>query len=252
MDMTLDTTTDAANGHDERDREQSASRPLSPFPLARRGIVSHVPVRTAAGWPSLSPQLDRLWQATFYNDIVPSSSVGFISALHDEGTTVTARLAAAMLSKRRNGRVTLIDCNWDRPALHTVFDLDPGPGLADWLNGEADAKSIRHETPQGITIVPAGLVTDTLELTKRFRMRGLRDLISEDNFVIVDLPPVIPCGYAAGLAELVDSLVLVTRARATPTAAIVQARAMLDGLPLVGAILNDARTGLPAWLERLL
>ena len=90
----------------------------------------------------------------------------------------------------------------------------------------------------------------------RFRAAALTDVIAElkakYGMVVLDLPAVLNNSDTQVLARLADQLVVVVRAGVTPSKLVRQA---LDELPeetILGVVLNDSGSELPAWLENRL
>jgi Mrp family chromosome partitioning ATPase len=65
------------------------------------------------------------------------------------------------------------------------------------------------------------------------------------DFIVIDCPPVLAVADALVLAPLVDCVLFVADATATPRGAVVQARAQLDqvGARVLGAVLNNVDAG---------
>jgi protein-tyrosine kinase len=72
--------------------------------------------------------------------------------------------------------------------------------------------------------------------------------------VVVDLPEASKLGPSLFLARQCDGVVLVAEAdrtrRGDAEGAVQQLK--LDGVPLIGSVLNRKRSYVPAWLERWL
>lgn len=184
----------------------------------------------------------------------PTRSLGFTSAIPGEGKTLLASATAIALAERGRRPVTLLDCNWDNPTLHTRFDLPHSPGLAEWLRRECDLADIRHTISPHLTVIPSGDASDdALALTDRFRgIGGQAILTAPDEVLVADLPAVLTTDYGAQLPQLLDAVLLVVRAGVTQEAYIAEANRELADSPLEGAVLNATRSYIPRWLQRLL
>jgi capsular exopolysaccharide synthesis family protein len=96
-----------------------------------------------------------------------------------------------------------------------------------------------------LTFLPAGpKPPDPAALLSSDRTRtllaGLRERFPR---IIIDSPPVLAVSDASVLATLVDGVLLVVRAHATPVEAVQLARDRLDtiGARILGVVLNDVR-----------
>lgn len=181
-------------------------------------------------------------------------SLGFTSALPGEGKSFLATITAAALAERSHRAVTLVDCNWDQPSLHSHFELANSPGLAEWLRRECDLADIRHTVSSYLTVIPSGEGSaDAMELAGRFRAIGASTLLTQpDELLIADLASVLTTDYGAVLPQVLDAVLLVVRAGATPEAYIAEAQRELADVSVEGTILNAARSSIPRWLLRLL
>jgi capsular exopolysaccharide synthesis family protein len=71
----------------------------------------------------------------------------------------------------------------------------------------------------------------------------LNNLREQYRWVVIDSPPVLPASDAAVLAPVVDGVLLVARAHATPVEAVWVARDRLElsGAKILGLVLNHVR-----------
>src|SRR5262249_29463275 len=140
-----------------------------------------------------------------------------------EGKTLLATATALSLSQASRNPTVLIECNWQHPTLHDLFDLPPTPGIEEWLRGECDQESIRHIVSDTLVEIHAGVSRgDDLVLLERLRDRGLASLCGSDDFLVVDLPSVLSTASGRIAARLVDGLVVVAQAGVTPMPAIAE------------------------------
>ncbi len=145
-------------------------------------------------------------------------------AAGDGKTSVAVNLAATFVAE--NKKVLLIDANFRRPDLQTIF---PKPaedeqvrqsefGLSSLLMGLCsyeDAK--RSDVIEGLDIIDSGpLPSNPAELLGSYRMEQLiKDRRKNYDYIIVDSPPVLLVSDAKVLAKIVDGTVLVFNAAAT-------------------------------------
>ncbi len=181
-------------------------------------------------------------------------SLGFTSAITGEGKSFLASLTATALAGRGHKPVTLVDCNWDNPSLHTAYDVPATPGLAEWLRHECDLDQIRYEVTPSLTIIPAGDAHhDTVALTDALKAAGALTLVNRaDESLLVDMPPVLTTPYGALLAQQLDAVLLVVRAGVTWDSYVQEACSELSDSAVEGVILNATRSFIPRWLQRLM
>ncbi len=166
------------------------------------------------------------------------------SSFPEEGKSlVSANLAVALQELGR--RVVLIDADMRRPRLFRTFQLLQEPGLSTYLQGQATLEEICQvpSNTHGLTVICSGAVpTRPVDLLASDRMITLLDALSATfQYLIIDSPPVLAVADATILTRLVDSAVLVVRARRTPRDATVAAHTQLVQSPLkfIGVLLND-------------
>ncbi len=173
-----------------------------------------------------------------------SASILVTSASANEGkTTVSCQLAASLA--RTGKRVALVDCDLRRPSAHLMVDGRQGPGLSEFIRGEATLEDIRQQTQApGLTFIGAGQVDQrTLQLLAVDGGRALiQQLKSRFDFVIIDTSPMLFVAEPSMLAQNADIVMLSTRKDYSRVPYVIQARDSLRSLhvPLLGAIMVGA------------
>jgi len=174
-------------------------------------------------------------------------------AAGDGKTSVAVNLAATFIAE--NKKVLLIDANFRRPALHTIFprpvaqdeqDRQSECGLSSLLMGLCsyeDAK--RSDVIEGLDIIDSGpLPSNPSELLGSYRMEQLiKDRRKNYDYIIVDGPPVLLVSDAKVLARIVDSTVLVLNATATRRGAALRSIRELQAVDakIIGCVLLAVR-----------
>ena len=170
------------------------------------------------------------------------------SPLPGEGkTTIASNLGIALAEIR--GRVLLIDGDMRRPRLHDIFGLANSWGLSNILREQnateelpLDALVKKTGVPR-LYLLPSGPCTDSIfSLLCSERMGRLMSRFRQEfDYVIVDAPPCLEFADARILARHSEGVLLVLRADyADKKLALATAqRLSLDGVPVVGTILNQ-------------
>ncbi len=181
----------------------------------------------------------------------PIKSILVTSPLPEEGkSSVAASLAAA--SAAAGKRTVLIECDMRRPCLSERLQVNRGPGLSDYLAGQAEPGDI----VQVVTLTETGAVPGAgdgddvaavpveagrlaviaagsqsvrpAELlgSQRFRI-FLEEITAAYDTVVIDTPPLLSVSDTLEIVPLADSVLLCIRADQTTRD---QARAVKDAL----------------------
>lgn len=161
-----------------------------------------------------------------------------------EGKTfVTSNLAQAIV-RQSDRRVLMVDADLRCSRLHTVVGAPGGPGLTDYLRGEADETNIIQQgLESNLYLIPGGTeVTNPSELLSNGRLKSLLDRVSPIfDWIILDSPPCLPVADASILAKLCDGVLLVVRASTTSAEIAQRACQELKDKNLLGVALNAVR-----------
>ncbi|MGX1308642.1 succinoglycan biosynthesis transport protein ExoP [Amorphus suaedae] len=134
----------------------------------------------------------------------------------DGKTTIAASLArAAALS---GDRVLLIDCDLDRPTVHTLFGGHDNVGIANVLLDKADSeRAIQIDRASPALYLACGLTASgTKEIYRSLNWEDLLSLLSDHlDLIILDTPSLARVPDARFLAGVVDATLVVARARKT-------------------------------------
>jgi capsular exopolysaccharide synthesis family protein len=159
-----------------------------------------------------------------------------------EGKSLVASNLATVLAQMKQ-RVLLIDGDLRRPNVHKLLQVQPFPGLADLLKGEATlADVIRPTSVAGLFVLPCGLRhADTFELLSSARMDVILDQLDEQfDWIVFDSPPVGPVSDACVIGQWVHRAIFVTSAGSTPLEGARAAFTQLENakVQVMGAVLN--------------
>jgi polysaccharide biosynthesis transport protein len=171
----------------------------------------------------------------------PSSGVvGITSAAGGEGKTLTSINLAAMLARTAPGRVLLVDCDLRKPRVDEYLGISALGGLSDLLvNGETSISSCARRLQQ-LTVLPAGRsLPNPLDVLCSERTRALfEELRRQFDYIVVDLPPILPIADSQVIGELCDGVMIVVRAQQTRRELLEHALERFPGPNLLGIVLN--------------
>jgi capsular exopolysaccharide synthesis family protein len=162
------------------------------------------------------------------------------SALPRDGKTLTSTNLALTLSEGYKRRVLLIDADLRRPSIHEVFRVPNSVGLVDGLRGDGPVSLPYIEVSNYLTILTSGSpdAAPMAGLTSA-RMRTVLDEARRHfDWVILDTPPVGLISDANILGGLVDGVLLVIGAGATPYPAVQRALSEFGRDRILGIVLN--------------
>ena len=143
--------------------------------------------------------------------------------------------------------------NWRTPARWST-DIDGARGLADVLRGTASLHEVLVPTGNpALFILPAG--ESTVEEHPIFAAGAelsmvLQDLDDRFDHVVLDLPALHVASEALTLAAEADAVAVVVRQGVTSEGQVKSALEQLDGVPVLGVILNAYSTRVPSHIMR--
>lgn len=225
---------------------QTRRWPLDRLAAQRHRLISGVgtdPVTTA--YKMLRTQVLRRTRQHGWKTLAVTSP-GF-----GEGKTLTAVNLAITLAREVNRTVLLIDLDLQRPSVANCFGYVPSAGLADYLAGTAALPDILvNPGIERLVILPGkGCLENSSEALSSPKMielvQELRDRYPE-RLVVIDLPPLLVADDALAFSPYVDAMLLVAAEGKTSRDALRQAVKLLDGVNIVGTVLNKSTSARPA------
>lgn len=191
----------------------------------------------------------RLYQAREKNGL---NKLLVTSALPKEGKSFTAANLAQVIVRQHGRRAVLVDADLRNPQMHNLLGAEYGPGVSEYLRGEADELSIIQSGPmENLFFVPAGRCgSNSAELLANGRMKFLLSrLETAFDWIIVDSAPAVPVADASIIAKDCDGVLLVVRSNSTPSDAARRARNEFAGHNLVGVVLNGITPDLSPYMQ---
>ena len=174
------------------------------------------------------------------------------SALPKEGKSFTAANLAQVIVRQHGRRAVLLDADLRNPQLHDLLGAESGPGLSEYLRGEADEFSIIQRGPmENLFLIPAGQSSSNpVELLSNGRLKTLLNRLDPlFDWVIIDSAPAVPVSDAAIVAKECDGVLLVVRSNSTPVDAARRARNEFAGQNIVGVVLNGITPDLSPYMQ---
>jgi capsular exopolysaccharide synthesis family protein len=173
----------------------------------------------------------------------PLKLVQVTSSITGEGKTLIACNLAFTLAKRSGQTVLLIEGDLRKPRVCSLFGLNAPEGLGEWsrLTDGSILPFLRRVADTNLCVLPAGSVQHPVALLQSGRLAELiRQLAGWFDWVVVDTPPLLPMADSNLWARVVDGTLLVIRSGLVPRRALRAAVESMDGLKLLGMVLNDA------------
>ena len=181
-------------------------------------------------------------------DLHPSGGkvIGIVSALPGEGKTTVATGFAAFVAKS-GARTLLIDADLRNPAMTRTLGYTNAPGLLNMVADKSDFDDLvitdyKYKfdfLPSSTQIKPSNSSDILNSPTVKDMLRAAK---SKYDYVLVDLPPILPVVDVKAVAHLFDAFVLVVEWGSTSTDEIVKAVSSSPILSerLLGTVLNKA------------
>ena len=165
--------------------------------------------------------------------------------------------------------IVVVDAEFRRPTIHTIFGVDRSPGLADLLhsrngdgNGDRAGERATASTPakgkavvtpskesllqetqlRGVAVLASGNQTQesSWEVSWAAMREVIEDLKGKYEIVLVDSPPPALVHDTLILCGMVDAVVVVVDARSYDAQRLMETKVLLEraGANVIGAVLN--------------
>lgn len=170
--------------------------------------------------------------------------IGITSSERNEGKTTLAVNLAYMLSCDKK-RVLLLDGDLRLPKVSKALDLDPTPGLSDYLIGIVkNDEGIQHsEKAPALSVICSGVEPpNPSELLGSASMeRVLTSLKAAFDYIIVDLPPVNIVSDPLSIAKYLDGFIVAVRSEFSTKQGVqdVVKKLQIVDAKILGFVIND-------------
>jgi polysaccharide biosynthesis transport protein len=172
--------------------------------------------------------------------------IGLVSALPGEGKTTVATSFAAFIAKS-GARTLLIDADLRNPSMTRTLGYANSPGLLNMVAEHSDYKElVISDSKLKFDFLPASTRIRTSNSSDILTSAAMKDMLkaagAEYDYILVDLPPILPVVDVKAAAHLFDAFVLVVEWGATASDEIVNAINASTVLSerLLGVVLNKA------------
>jgi capsular exopolysaccharide synthesis family protein len=171
------------------------------------------------------------------------NTVAVTSPAKGAGKTLTAINLSIAIAGDLSHTALLIDGDLRHPSAHQYFGFEPEFGLSDHLLGDVPlSKIFFHPDMERLTVLPGkDPINESAEMLASPKVVSMLSEIRSrysDRIVVVDLAPVLSVDDVLALAPNVDCVLMVAEAGATSREDLAQAIEMLEGVPIVGTVLN--------------
>lgn len=225
--------------------QEMIARMAEPNPMVARDLdeqaIIHSRTRSEAAYNAFRELRTELFQRAGNRNFV----VLVTSAVSGGGATHVAVNLASAIAFDKTKTALLIDCNVYRPGVHKVLQLDPNPGLTDFL---ADPEKVRIERiirPTGIPrvrAIPAGSrPARDAEYFSTVNMRLLVHMLHQrypDRHIVIDAPACKSAADTRTLEGLSDQVLVVVPYGRVTSSKIQDACRSFDPDKLAGVVFN--------------
>ncbi len=209
--------------------------------LARNGLFTN-PAESPAG-PAFDVLRTKISQAMAEKNW---RRIGITSPTHGCGKSFTAANLALSLARRPGSRVVLIDLDLRNPSLHTLLALTATGKLRDFIDGsqpmEALFVRVGRSLALGLNAEAVQDAGDLLQGPNTVQALDALDTQLDPEIVVIDLPPALVGDDVIGMADKLDSVLIVADATRTTAKEIRACEALFEGrIPIMGVVLNRAQ-----------
>jgi capsular exopolysaccharide synthesis family protein len=179
----------------------------------------------------------------------PNKVIGITSSLPNEGKSTIAA-ALAQLIAQVGGRAILVDCDLRNPSVSRSMAPEATAGLVDVISGAKSLEeTIWRDATTNLALLPAVEKEPMYHISEVLAAASTNRLFDElrarFDYVIVDLPPLVPVVDVRAIAHLVDCMVLVIEWGHTKINVVQQTLSNAPNVheAIIGTVLNKTDMG---------
>jgi len=196
--------------------------------------------RAVAAYKLLRTQIEQRMLAKQWN------TLGITSPGPNHGKSLTAINIAISLAKSSHHSVLLVDLDLRKPTIHKYFGYEPENGVFDCLTEGLPLSDILFNPGIERLVVAPGKesIYNSSEILASPNMGTFVEELKNRypaRYVIFDLPPVLATDDAMAFSPYVDSMMLVVEDGVTTKDQLKQTIEMLQGVNIIGTILNKSK-----------
>jgi tyrosine-protein kinase Etk/Wzc len=159
-----------------------------------------------------------------------------------EGKSTTAANIAITLAYADMPTI-LIDADFRKPVIHTLFDIEQEPGITNYLASDMPLTDIiKHTATKNLDLITVGIIPpNPSELLNKSKVDiMIKELKRHYNYIIFDTAPILPVTDPAILGSKVDGAFIVVELGRTTIEAVSRAQSLLTNTNtnVYGVILN--------------
>ena len=176
----------------------------------------------------------------------PPRSILVTSVVPEEGKSFVCANLGMTMAQGLEQYALIVDCDFRRPFLASLFGLPNDIGLVNYLRDGTDLSQLIQSVGfQKLSIIPSGPPPiNPAELLDSGKMTAMMDEIVSrygDRLVILDSPPVQAAPETAVLAGHVDAVVLVIRWGRSKREQVKQIIELIGESKIIGIVFNAAK-----------
>jgi len=179
----------------------------------------------------------------------PPKSIMVTSFSPNEGKTFVAANLAISIAQNIDEYVLLLDCDLRSPSIHSMFGLNDGYGLSEYLSEARPLSDLLANTfLDKLTILPAGRIpSNPSELLSSHRMKKLIQEVRlrySDRYIIFDTPPPQLTSETNAISRQVDGIVIVIQQGKTRKKDVLNLIDIYGREKILGVVYNFAKRGI--------